>query len=279
MSAPPRRHGADRAPIDAPPWRRRAAPAAPRDVAAPRFIGDRAMIELRQRLALQPEAVPQPVDLNGGAAVDRLAVRVCAVVAVAAVVAWGVVSFSHARLPDREARQARVVPATAPIKLADAHAAAARPSPAPTEEHAVAEVAFAAEEKTPAWANAAPLPLLLQQAGVSIAVKTPEPAPAAAIKPGLSADEIATLVNRGKAFMTDGDVVAARLLLQRAAEAGSADAALALGGSFDPVIIKQTRAIGVQTDAAQARYWYQKAAALGSQVAAKQLAELASEGQ
>lgn len=286
MSVPPRRHGADRAPIDAPPWRRRATPAAPRDVAAPRFIGDRAMIELRQQLALEPEAVPQPVDLDGGVAVDRLAVRVCAIVAVAALVAWGVVSFSHARLPDREARQARVVPATAPIKLADAHAAAARPSPAPTEEHAVAEVAFAAEEKTPAWASAAPLPLLLQQAGVSIAVKAPEPAPAAAspasaaaIKPGLSADEIATLVNRGKAFMTDGDVVAARLLLQRAAEAGNADAALALGASFDPVIIKQARAIGVQTDAAQARYWYQKAAALGSQVAAKQLAELASAGQ
>jgi TPR repeat protein len=97
--------------------------------------------------------------------------------------------------------------------------------------------------------------------------------------PARNDDAIARLVKRGKGVMTDGDVVAARLLLQRAAEAGSAEAALALGASFDPLIMKQTGAIGVKTDAAQARQWYEKAAALGSEAASKQLAKLASAGQ
>lgn len=290
MSAPRRPNGADRASMGAPPWKRRPKPAAPRDVAAPRFVGDRAMVELRQRLALDPEAVPQPpLDLNAGVSVDRLALRFCAVAAVAALVAWGVVSFSRVRLPANEVRQAHVIPAMAVSKAKPVHAhmaapAAARPALSPNEAPAIAQVALAADEKAPALVGVVPLPL--QQPAVSVAVKTPEPAAspvasssAVASKPALNADEIATLIKRGKAFMTDGDVVAARLLLQRAAEAGNAEAALALGASFDPLIIKKAGAIGVQTDAAQARHWYQQAASLGSDAASKQLAKLASAGQ
>src|SRR5579864_2248649 len=81
MSAPRRTNAADRPPMDAPPWRHRIKPAAPRDVAAPGFVGDRAAIELRRRLALDGEAVPQPpLDLDAGRPVDRLALRVCAVI-------------------------------------------------------------------------------------------------------------------------------------------------------------------------------------------------------
>jgi hypothetical protein len=287
MSAPRRRNARDRASMDASPWTRRGKPAAPRDVKAPRFAGDRAMIELRQRLALDPEAVPQPPPKNASRSVDRLAFRFCAVAAVAALVAWGVVSFSRVRLPANEVRQARVVPAIA-LSIAPAHtaapAAAAGQAPAPLEAPAVPHVALAVEEKTLAPSNA--LPLWLQQSGIAITAQAPEPAPSPvasssviAGKAALNADEIAMLIKRGKAFMTDGDVVAARLLLQRAAEAGSADAALALGASFDPLIIKQAGGIGVQTDAAEARRWYQQAAALGSDAASKQLARLASAGQ
>jgi hypothetical protein len=291
MSAP-RRHHTERPPQDAPPWRRRAKPAAPRDVAAPRFVGDRAMVELRQRLALDVEAVPQPpFNSNGGRSIAGLALRFGAVVMVAALAAWTVVSFSRAHLSADEVREARVAAAPAPtkVKLVNVHTgvAAARPALVPIGTPAASHVTLAAEEKAPAPASIVPLPL--QQPswlpGISIAVKTPEPAPpmastaGATNKSALAPDDIATLIRRGKAFMTDGDVVAARLLLQRAAEAGNAEAALALGASFDPLIIKQAGGIGVQTDAAQARQWYQKAAALGSAVATKQLANLASTGQ
>ena len=284
------RHDSDAAPMDAPRWMRRPKPAAPGDIETPRFIGDRGMIELRRRLALDPAAVPQPpLDPNAGRSVDRLALRFCAVVAVAALAAWAVVSYSRARLPANEVRQARVVPAMTASKVKLGHTAAATPRLAlgPVDTPAIAQVAFAAKEKTAAPVIAAPpsQQQTLQFAGISIAIKTPEPVPPAASasaavnKPALAPDEIATLVKRGKAFITDGDVVAARLLLQRAAEAGSAEAAFALGASFDPLIIKQARAIGVQADAAQARHWYQTAATLGSDLASKQLANLATAGQ
>jgi hypothetical protein len=199
-----------------------------------------------------------------------------------------VVSFSRVRLPANEVRQAHVVPAIAvgkekPVQVHAAAPAAAAPALGEVETPAVPRGAFAVEAKAPAPPSA--VPLWLQQFGVSIAVKMPEPAPPAASsaagadKAALEPDEIARLIKRGKAFMTDGDVAAARLLLQRAAEAGNAEAALALGASFDPLIIKQAHAIGVQTDAAQARHWYQQAAALGSDAASKQLATLASAGQ
>src|SRR5579871_4168572 len=164
MSAPRRTNAADRPPMDAPPWRHRTKPAAPRDVAAPRFVGDRAAIELRRRLALDGEAVPQPpLDLDAGRPVDRLALRVCAVIAVAALVGWGVASFSHARLPPNEARQARAAPAMAvtrvkPVPVQTA-AIAAHSALAPIEMPAASHVTFPAEEKAPAPANAVPLPL------------------------------------------------------------------------------------------------------------------------
>ena len=246
------------------------------------------MVELRRQLALDREAVPQPPPNNAGRSADRLAFRFCAVAAVASLVAWGVVSFSHVRVPANEVRQAHVVPAmavgkTKPVPAQVATTAAARPALAPLDTPAIPEVIYAVDEKTPALPSA--MPLWLQQSGIAIAIKTPEPAApvassaAALSNPVLNADEIATLVKRGKSFMTDGDVAAARLLLRRAAEAGSAEAALALGASFDPLILKQAGAIGVQTDAVQARQWYQKAQALGSDTASKHLANLASAGQ
>ena len=95
----------------------------------------------------------------------------------------------------------------------------------------------------------------------------------------LDAEEIATLVNRGTDSLKNGDLASARLLLRRAAEAGSASAALMLGTTYDPLSIQQLGAIGVVPDVAQARQWYEKAAALGSEAATQRLAKLAHSGQ
>jgi hypothetical protein len=91
----------------------------------------------------------------------------------------------------------------------------------------------------------------------------------------LSGDEIAMLLKRGKDFFVNGDLSSARLLLRRAAEAGSAEAALALGATFDPLVIRRLGAIGAEPDVASARRWYQKAVDLGSNAAAQQLSNLA----
>ena len=56
-------------------------------------------------------------------------------------------------------------------------------------------------------------------------------------------DELAFLVRRGESFIISGDLAAARLMLQRAAEAGDVHAALALAGTFDPNTIQK---LGIQ---------------------------------
>jgi TPR repeat protein len=107
------------------------------------------------------------------------------------------------------------------------------------------------------------------------ATTAPRPAaPAVTLAP----DEIAMLLKRGKDLLTNGDISSARLLLRRAAEAGNAEAALALGSTFDPAVIARLGAIGVEADAAKAREWYEKAAALGSNRASQQIANLAETG-
>ena len=52
------------------------------------------------------------------------------------------------------------------------------------------------------------------------------------------------------------------------------EAALALGATFDPALIKRLGVIGTAPDIAQARNWYRKAAELGSPAATQQLAKL-----
>jgi hypothetical protein len=92
----------------------------------------------------------------------------------------------------------------------------------------------------------------------------------------LDDEEIAALIKRGQDFVRNRDFSSARLLLKRAAEAGSAAAALALGETFDPLVLQQFHEIGVQPDLAQARDWYERAARLGSGAASQRLAKIAA---
>ena len=95
-------------------------------------------------------------------------------------------------------------------------------------------------------------------------------------KPAIVLDdsEIDTLIKRGKNLLSDGDFAAARVLFERAANAGSAEAALALGSTYDPLVIKRLGAIMVRPDIENARKWYQIAADRGSAAARLQLANL-----
>lgn len=86
--------------------------------------------------------------------------------------------------------------------------------------------------------------------------------------------EIAMLIKRGNNLLKDGDFAAARLLFERGANAGSAEAALALGSTYDPLVIKRLGAIMVRPDVENARKWYQIAADRGSADAKLQLANL-----
>jgi hypothetical protein len=100
----------------------------------------------------------------------------------------------------------------------------------------------------------------------------------------LDGQEIAELVKRGERFIVTGDLASARLVLQRAAEAGDQRAALMLAGTYDPIVLEK---IGIQgfapdiirgfaPDIARARTWYELAKQFGSTEAARRLEMLAS---
>jgi TPR repeat protein len=75
----------------------------------------------------------------------------------------------------------------------------------------------------------------------------------------LSPDVVTALMKRGDQLLALGDVAAARLLYQRAADAGSAPAATALGKTYDPHYM----APGQAGDPARAAQWYQRAVTSG----------------
>jgi hypothetical protein len=92
-----------------------------------------------------------------------------------------------------------------------------------------------------------------------------------------SGEELAVLLQRGKELIATGDLAAARMVLRKAVEANNAEAALALGATYDPLVLRQLRVYGITPDAAMARSWYEKAAELGSSAATRRL-EMLTEG-
>jgi hypothetical protein len=258
-----------------------------------RFSGDVAMMRLQLQLALDPEAVPEPpatervtrAASDAARALWPTVLRLGIVAAVAAVVAWGIILLPSAKkwgalLPDPKKRGAVVL--------------AQEPMREPVQQQSVQKSVQEAVQLPPAEPGANPVNLVQVDFAAMTPVLSPEefvatneltspertavavpsvPAPPS-ISPPPENREITALVKRGKDFLVNGDFASARLLLKRAAEAGSADGALALGATFDPEVIRRLGAIGAAPDIAQARDWYQKAAELGSPAAAQQLAKL-----
>lgn len=113
-------------------------------------------------------------------------------------------------------------------------------------------------------------------AGLSIKPMNPGNAGALktfAVKP-MDPAEAAMLMQRGRDFLGAGDLSAARVAFSRLADAGVADAALALANTYDPTYLAAHHVMGVQGDRATARALYQRAKELGSAEAAQLLARM-----
>ena len=131
---------------------------------------------------------------------------------------------------------------------------------------------------------AAPPPAAVVAPPIAVA---PPVAVAAAVQPAMPAPpqrevvrsldprEIAALVKRGQDLLASGDVQSARLLLMRGAEARDARAALLVGTTYDPALLRQIGADGPMADIAQARIWYQRAKEWGEPDAQRKLEALA----
>jgi len=131
--------------------------------------------------------------------------------------------------------------------------------------------ASAAEPKgasePPSAALAAPSDPAPGPVGASAAPESSRPPPpvvAAPKKPVMSASEIALLVERGRMLFDAGDLAAARLFFRRAANAGDAAAAVAMGATYDPDVLSKRFIRGIEADAQEARAWYERARELGS---------------
>jgi hypothetical protein len=214
---------------------------------------------------------------------------------------------------DRPAVEAQTpIPAPPPTATTDRPAVEAQtpipvPRPTATTDRATVEAqtpipAPAAASPTPTTGRTAveaqtPIPAPRPTATTErtvVEAQTPIPAPAAAsptattgrtavapaaeqnVKPSDQgdADEIVVLLKRGQDLMRHGDLVAARLVLRHAAEAKNAEAALTLGSTYDPVILRELRVYGFSADVSMARTWYEKAKELGSPEAARRLDNL-----
>ena len=104
---------------------------------------------------------------------------------------------------------------------------------------------------------------------------TQAPSPGKVIR-ALDPEEIKLLTRQGEQFAAAGDLVTARILLQRAAEAGDATAAIALGATYDPNVLAKLGVVGMNADVEKARSWYRKAENFGSPDASQRLNALAN---
>jgi hypothetical protein len=215
-----------------------------------RFEGD--VRRLRSRAPLEPVAMalppPQPRTSAG-----VLLARVVGAVALAACAALFVVG---------------ALPLPFGAKAENPGETAAPPPVAPLEQAALVE-RFAAMRQ-----QAEPSPPIVPQAVKAERIVVP----AAPNLRALDREEIAILYDRSQALIEQGDIASARLMLTRAAEAGDARSALALGTTYDPDVLKKLGVLGVAPDPAQAHAWYSKAVALGAPEATLRLERLAQAG-
>jgi hypothetical protein len=79
----------------------------------------------------------------------------------------------------------------------------------------------------------------------------------------LSEGAIKDMVRNGDRLLSRGDVAAARALYEKAAAMGSAQAALALGSTYDPRRLWSLGVFGMVGNKERAQQWYRRAAELG----------------
>ncbi|MGY4628595.1 hypothetical protein [Bradyrhizobium sp. USDA 4486] len=162
---------------------------------------------------------------------------------------------------------ARQTPVKDPARLSNAVLASADAQslpapPAPSREAIASAYQTALQAQTPVQA---PAPVAAQPVA-------PPPEPVRT----LDADTLAGLMTRARSLIGVGDIAAARLLLERAANAKDATAALLLAQTYDPAVLGTSDARTIVGDPSAARDWYQRAANLGSAEARQRLSQLSN---
>ena len=145
------------------------------------------------------------------------------------------------------------------------------PTPAPSEWEA--KLTFGSPLSPSSWpkSEVAARPAKALEATSTAAAPAPRNQPTV---PTYSAAERAGFLARGDWLFAMGDIASARLLYERAADAGEARAAVRLGESFDPVYLGDSHLRGLQGDRDMAVFWYRHARDLGATGVASRLKKL-----
>jgi hypothetical protein len=102
---------------------------------------------------------------------------------------------------------------------------------------------------------------------VTMTSTTPIPVKAATITTkstvAIGPEEADKLYRRAEGLVADGDFAGARLLLERAVEAGHAGAIFMLASTYDPNVLGKVNALGLKGEPEKARALYQQALAAG----------------
>jgi len=80
----------------------------------------------------------------------------------------------------------------------------------------------------------------------------------------MTGEEVAMLRKMADDYISNGDFVGARVVLERAADAGDASAAFGIASTYDPVVLARFKVRGLAPDIVKAEFWYERARALGS---------------
>jgi TPR repeat protein len=140
----------------------------------------------------------------------------------------------------------------------------------------------AAEEQPAAEQPSVLTPQLLSNASIGLATPlrstgeiqpapltsaTPLPVKAASVTTkstiAVGPEEAEKLYRRAEGLVADGDFAGARLLLERAVEAGHAGATFMLASTYDPNVLGKVNALGIKGEPQKAKALYQQALAAG----------------
>jgi Peptidase C39 family len=181
---------------------------------------------------VEPAAVPDTLTNSRGAATS-----------VGAVATAPVVPTAEAESPSS------TPPSGGPTRQPDAPRPLGAPAPgasplAPAAERAPSTLAAPAAQ--------------MQQAPVGTTTALPDSLPT------VSVQDITALLGHGDTLFRKGDLAAARLFYERAADAGNGQAAIRLGETFDPVFLDHAQLRGARGDMGKALVWYRRARDLGA---------------
>jgi hypothetical protein len=120
--------------------------------------------------------------------------------------------------------------------------------------------------------TAPPATASILRAGVGDAERSaPPPLPVTQPSTPQDRERALRLAKKGDEQLAEGNVAAARLFYERAADAGLAQGAMALAATFDGAELARLGVRGIPADAKQARRWYERARQLGASDAEERL--------